>query len=656
MLTWIITTVDCNSEFRLKRSLLNDGWKPVGTVIDLKNAEVVKKDGPLHITHMPLENDKRARRGSNFDRGYEEFLRNYHSDNGIDRRGRYRVKESEESGSAESSSYSNEDDDGESGSNEDNRQRYTKKNAKAKNGKQNAPKKKSTKKCTTERRGNMVCSICYDSKNDGKAESCSYNSDPKDTSYEYSEDTVYSNRGGENESLEERDNDDENDSDEAETKKKKPTPQPINKRPPNRRPTPPRFFPPFLGRPPPSKQNYGPQTFLPQNFQPISVSNGRRPIRIQIKNAPDLTLPSPVSLFRYRALESPFGSQHIRLITYPNGPPPFVNNPSQNQNRSPQPYTSSRRPVTAAQEQRPPRDINGAHSESLLSNVTKQHLFELIPKIAIQGTNHGVAHGASHGAGHGTGHGTAHSPNREYAAFMNQDWSRCKKSTENDQVCFECYVDGERRKECMYAAVNKQPDKFYKSYTKSKQFSSNHPYSFDLPEASVSKHTKHSEQKSKSHSTRHKDKDNKSKNHHDSTEFDTDSGSDERFTIDLKSENYENQPNTTNGSNVKLNNDTKQEQPQSQPILSSAADVIYGKRGTKPVPEPVALGLFFQTDPGLFNQSVNGHKNDDAQSNIETTTANIHSKPSRNKIKTKSTPNSRANVIRAKTTKAPTAA
>lgn len=652
---WIISTVECNTVIRSKRNLQDNGWKPVvESPLNLNNAEVIHNDdgmddGPLYITHMELENDKRARRDSAFDRGYDEFLRNYHKDNqnGAERRGRYQVKESDESSSDESSSTSDadDDDDDESESNEsdEKRKKYsTKSNGKNKKAEQAAPKKKS-KHCKTEKRGNMLCNICYDPKNDGKAESCSYNSDPKEKSYENSYDTSYSNRDGdkEHESLEE--GDDEDESSESEVKKK---PPPVKKRPINHHQPPPphgpRYYPPFL-RPYP-KQNYGPQTFLPQSFQPISLStNGRRPIRIQIKNSPERNLhrTQPVALIRYRTVESPFGSQHIRLIMenshfgYPSGPPPFANGPPQNhQNRQQQQQQQqhyNRRPVPAAQEYRPPRDINGAHSESLVSNVTKEHQFEFVPKSV------------------------GHSSNREYAAFISKDWSRCEKSVENDQVCFECYVDGERRKECMFATVNQQPDNFYKSYSTSKKFSTNHPYSFDVPTPSVSKHIKHSEQNTKSHSSR---KNNKQKNENNENNdngdysvehFGGNGGSDERFHIDLKSENYENHPNATN--DWDFNNDAKQERPQTQPLRSSGAGVIYGK--AKPGPEPLAL--FFATDPRIIvnnssNNSTKNYKNDDDE-HIETTTASINKhtnsnkKTNRNKTKTTKAPNNAAKSI-----------
>ncbi|XP_031628381.1 uncharacterized protein LOC116344111 [Contarinia nasturtii] len=608
-ITWIIWTVECNAVDKSKRSIQTDA---------LDNVEFIGRD-VSSITHMELEDDKRIRRDSDFERGYDEFLRNYHKDNGIERHGRYQVAESEENESVDSSAdesdedNDNDDDDGESESSEESRKKYKSKpqkngKTKTKKSEQNAGKKKS-KHCKTEKKGNMVCNICYDPKNDAKAESCSYNSDPKEKNYAYSEDTSYSNRDKDPESLEGATNDDENDDREGSPRKKRPPP-PVKKYPTNHRHQQPQYQqqgPRFYGTPQPTHsngyqnqngyQNYGPQTFLPQAYQPISMRpiSGGRPIRIRIKNGPPPpSLPPPnVALIRYRTVEPPFGNQHIRLITYPSGPgsgylPPPPSSPQQQQYYN---NNNNHRPVSAAQELRPPRDINrdinGAHSESLLSNVTKEHLFEYLP-------NHMVSGAAA---------------NPKYAAFISKDWSSCRKTVEMNQVCFECYVDGERRKECMFANVNR-PDNFYKSYSTSKKFNTNHPYAYDLPIPSVSTHTKHSQKKSKSHSTQ------RNKNPDYSVEqFGGDDGGggndDDRFSDDLKSKTHEKRPNDSDGWD--LNHNSKHERPQIRPIPTSVADIIYGtvKAGQEP------LALFFKTDSTSFDtiNNLNNHTNIDSNAN-----------------------------------------
>lgn len=599
--TWIVWTVECNAVEQSKQSIQND---------DHSNVEFIGRDVGL-ITHMELEDEKRIRRDSAFDRGYNEFLRNYHKDNGVERHGRYQVNESDENESAESSDESDEDDDNdddddesESNESEESRKKYRskpQKTGKNKKAEQNTGNKKKSKHCKTEKKLNMICNICYDPKNDRKEESCSYNSDPKEKNYAYSEDSSYSNKNPE--SLEGGNNDDD---DEREGPRKKRPPQqqpPVKKYPGNHRHQPqyqhnpqqaPRFYGP--AHPPRANgyQNYGPQTFLPQSYQPISMRPPGRPIRIRIKNGPPPPIgpsgpPPNVALIRYRTVEPPFGSQHIRLITYPSGPGPAPifspQNPPPNrlppQPQQPQYYNNNNnnRPVASAQELRPPRDINGAHSESLLSNVTKEHLFEYLP-------NHMDS-----------------TVNSKYEAFISKDWSRCIKTIELNQVCFECYVDGERRKECMFANVNR-PDNFYKSYSTSKKFNTNHPYEYDMPVPSVSVHTKHSQQNSKSHSTqRNKNKDvEQFGGHGHGDDGDDYSSGYDRFENELKTKNHEKRPTDSDDWDSSYND--KPVRPQSR-LPTSVADIIYGtvKAGQEP------LALFFKTDPTTFDSinTLNNH-------------------------------------------------
>lgn len=570
---WIISSIDCSEWDKSNHfGIENDAQK---------NTEFIQHDiGPL--THMELGMDKRLRRQSAFDRGYDEFLRNYYNDEDIKRRGRYKVRESEESASDERSEPSNEDDDGddresESNESEENRKKYKPKPQKTNSKRPSKKPEKKSKQCKTEKRGNMLCNICYNPINDEKAESCSYNSDPKGRNYAYSEDTTYRNRDKNPESLEENsESDDEKEESTEENEKdvKKNQPPKLNaaKPPMNHKQPPPRFYPPFNGPRRYPNQNYGPQLFLPQAFQPLSVPSGgpRRPIRIHINNpAP----PPPVAIIRYRTAESPFGSQHIRLITYPGNPPPQQYPPQYRSNR-PAPY-SNRRP--ASEEQRPPRDTKGAHSESFPSNVTKDQPYDNL-RMPF-----------------------SHSANREYASYTNKDSSKCKKSIENGKVCFECYVKGERRRECMFANIN-SPDNFYKSYSTSKKYSTNHPYAFDMPEPFVSKHIQYN---TKSHSNKNKDY-----NAEPIDGFGGFSGfdaSDERFG-DLKLAKYEKLPNASNVWDFNHNN--KQVRPQSQPLHSLSGEIIYGK--PRPGPDPMAL--FFQMDPTIFN-NIMGNVDDDENSN-----------------------------------------
>lgn len=493
---WIISTIECN-------------------VVDQnKQVEIIRYNIDP-VTHMEIGEERRLPRNSAFERGYDEFLRNYHNDNGIERRGKYRVHESEENESGESSSsYSEEDgndddddsDQSESVESEEKipRLRSNPKNKpnKIKNTEQNANRKK-TKHCKNVKRDNMLCSVCYNPRNDEKSESCSFSSDPKEDNYSYSEDSSKGYSSKSPESLEEDENSDEFDERRPQKKKKSQNIYPQQS---------PRFYSPFAQRP---FQNYGPQTFLSQPFQPISRPGKRHPIRQnQLKNPPH-----NVAVVRYRTVETPFGNQRIRLISYPNRIQPTF--PSQKYRKESSKY---RHQDFEGQEIRPPRDINGAHSERLLSNSTKEHLTDDLPSHSNDETDQEYL--------------------GKYMTFMNKDWSKCKKLVDKKQICFECYVDGERRKECMFLNAHK-PSSFYESYSASIKSHSNHPYAFEYPAASKMKYSKNLDE-IKPHSIK----------------------------LSEKKSEYSEQFNFNNKNNSSDKNN-KQNLPQEQQIRS-ISDIIYG--------------------------------------------------------------------------------
>lgn len=549
VLTWIISSFNCETEVTTDN---------IGNVQTSFQSELIRYDTDP-ITHMEMSVERRQRRTPNnsaFDRGYEDFLRNYYNDNGIERAGRYRVKESETSESDESTSAESDESESDERSNES--EETTRKNAnKSKNsGKTNRQKdhptnKKKMKHCKTEKRGNMLCNICYNPKNDEKSESCSFNSEPKQKNYAYSTDNKFENKNSDREKFEDdddRDNSesgesseedeasDEKSSDDEKMEEKRKSPPP-SKKPPQRRPSQhgpgpfrPRFFPPFQQRQNPNlviPSKYGPQVFPPQYRG--------APVRIQLNNAPP-----NVALIRYRTIGTPNGNQHIRIITYPDG-------------RS---QTQFMRPT---QDLRPPRDVNGAQSESFQTNVTKEHEFEYFP---------------------------IDKANQELAEFMSRDWSNCKKSVEDKQICFECFTNGSRRKQCMFASqLKKKPENFYRSYSKSNKFEHRHPYSFELPLKSTSQHSKSKLRKNK------QQKPTKSSN------------SDESNSKSISNESREPAPVYENHSTddwkaTDFIHNGKQ-QPHAQP-LRSVAEIIYGT--TRPGSEP--LGLFFKTDHTHFNATT----------------------------------------------------
>lgn len=63
--------------------------------------------------------------------------------------------------------------------------------------------RKKVKHCKTEKRGNMVCNVCHDSKNDESSEQCSFSSDPPDKKYAYSKGKKYNSKDNSNEDHDE---------------------------------------------------------------------------------------------------------------------------------------------------------------------------------------------------------------------------------------------------------------------------------------------------------------------------------------------------------------------------------------------------------------------------------------------------------------------
>lgn len=222
-------------------------------------------------------------------------------------------------------------------------------------------------------------------------------------------------------------------------------------------------------------------------------------------------------------------------------------------------------------EMRPPRDIDDAQSESLLSNVTKEHLFEYLPR---------------------------HSNNeasRKYSTFMSKGGSKCRKSIENNKMCFECFVEGERRKECMYAS---KPKHHFESFSTSKKSSSKNPYAFEMPPATKSKysHSHYEYEPELRAPKRNKNKTNDRKR----------SKNGDQIKFDVKAAvrvipNHEQMPHEA--ALLDFNPNNKQNQPQSQPPRV-VPDIIYGTMRSHA--EPLALlyksDLKFGTDNS--NQNI----------------------------------------------------
>lgn len=286
----IISRVSTNSE-HLTALTATGKENPNGANIkNTKQSDVVKYDPNVDpITHLEMiaqtiEMDRRVRRNpqsKSFDRGYDDFLRNYQGDN--DRRDNYKVKESEED---RSESDENDDEEDSSGGVEDDDEASHEKSRGAKNRdknykkkndddydriKQESGKSKTSKYCKREKRGNMLCNICDNPKNEEKSESCKLNSDPKDKKYAYSNEKKYSHK----------DDDEERESfEEAREFTTKRPQRPFNNR--------------YPIKPNPPQLTYR---------------------RVQRPNV-------PYSIIRYRTIPLP-RPQRIRIITLP-GPPPSL--------------------------------------------------------------------------------------------------------------------------------------------------------------------------------------------------------------------------------------------------------------------------------------------------------------------------------------------
>lgn len=517
---WTISHIACNAIEKLNIFGYND-------------AEFENNNDPS--AHMEITVAKRLTRSSDFEKGYEEFLRNYHHDNNIgpnhDQGGHYRVIESDENasyGNANDEVSADDDDDEEddesgdgsgdgsesgepaeinegyveydsgSGSEsvESNEKRKSYK-AKPQSKSQGRPAKKlendkhkhkkiekktkpKKKKCKTEKRNNMLCTICYNPTTDEKSESCSYSSEPKEHNYAYTEDSSFGgNKDKEPESLEASNSSENDNESEGQTIKPERKNPPSNKYPVynSRKP---KQAPKYSPSPRPhTNRNYGPQTFdVPQTFR-ITHSRGRPSSRYQTKK------PSPnVTLLRYRTVENPFTSERIRLIV-PTAP---QNHPKQ------QPTFQNNRLPPVSPDVRPPRDVNSAaQTESILSNVTKEHDFEYLPShLNDEASRHSII-------------------------FTNKDGLKCKKSIDGNKVCFECFVDGERRKECMFSKTHK-PTHFFESYTTSKKskhsLGSLNPLNYDsISEPKPKPKPKHSHIQNKNKLKSHSIKQNKTKKH-----------------------------------------------------------------------------------------------------------------------------------------------
>lgn len=424
--------------------------------------------------------DKRSRRNpaTSFDRGYDEFLRNYYTDNG--HHDEYKVKESDED---RSESNGGDDDDsgddnnsggGTSGESSDEseadrsaseeqpsktKKSYNVKNNKRKKNESGEEREKKKKKhCRTEKRNGMVCNVCYDPKNDEQSENCKSGSDPKGKKYAYSKEKKYSHSDGDKQS--------ESFEDSRELTTRHPPVKPFNN-----------------GR------------FHYQQQQP--------PVhfRRNIPLPPNFPRHNPYTIIRYRPGQgpNPGRSQRIRIYTIPGPPPPIVTQ-MQSQMRFPPNFAYQQLPPFPFSETRPQRDtatwfrvikpfpegltgapLNKTHEEvvtkgqparvasrppALNQNTSASEMNGWIPvagpmtprlPAGVLDKDNSIENRRSEEIVSGRSNAEV---DREYAAFISKDWSKCRRYFEGELVCYECGNSGkENNKECMFA-MRSQPDEY----------------------------------------------------------------------------------------------------------------------------------------------------------------------------------------------------
>lgn len=425
-------------------------------------AEFIRYDGDIEpITHMEMiketiEMEKRARRtpqSKEFDRGYDEFLRNYRNDRPHNN---YKVRESDEAESESDDDDEGDNNDDDSGSDEDNesgeesteseeqpkaKKRYSKVSNNSKNGGKNSVKNsanhpkhkddsdedyervkqesnknnKKTKYCKMEKRGNMLCSVCHNPKTDEKSESCKFNSDPKDKMYAYSNEKKYSSADGDKnrESFEDV-----------------------------------REF--TTRRPPPNQQRINNNNWTPYHpsLQHQNQHNCRRP------------MPQPqFAYIRLRNSPGPVRSQRIRIINIPPPSQQYHRPPQQRQFLQqyqqpplpPSPYYQRPYPIYG-QESRPHRDVINYESNLGLRIENKTNEYDLLPAYSKDKVD------------------------REYDEFIAKDWSNCRKFVEDQHLCYECAEENGTNKQCMFVS-KANPENLAKSYSKA----NNHEHNVNVP-------------------------------------------------------------------------------------------------------------------------------------------------------------------------------
>lgn len=393
--------------------------------------DYLKVDPRLSTQPSAFQYQKRDPRSDEYDsyeKGYQEFLRNYHKDGDHDN---YKVNEEQQEEDDEEdigrSDDEDDDEDDDSGNSSDennsssqetedseSEEKYhkPKKSIKAKGKKskddgsdeeydrikQESNKKKKSKHCRTEKRSNgMVCNVCHNPKNDENSEQCSYSSDPPDKKYAYSKGKKFNSKDNDN-----------------------------------------------------SKEDYKPQREL----------TTRRPQSYRYRQ----NYPASRSQPHYRKYPQPivqYGTPRYQIYRTI---PAMILRPQQQTHYYPriqQPKKYPRRYTQMGQESRLYRNVVGYDYGRPRNAAIKK----------VRSDNRRVKGKKTLKNEYVSGRASDENVDKKFADFITKDWSNCERSFENGLICYECDDKKGSHKECMFVSENK-PNESHSGYSKVYKYAS----------------------------------------------------------------------------------------------------------------------------------------------------------------------------------------
>lgn len=404
------------------------------------------------------------------------------------------------------------------------------------------------KKCKVEKKLDMTCTICYDPKNDEKSEKCALTPEPKKKNYEYSNDEKYSSKkqhdsheSDEDQSEEDSDegSDESDDTDTSGEQRSDDEQKELKHHP--------------VVEQPPQQQ--------PQHQQHPQAQAPPPPQPGQYK---------PVYNSRVQPRYTPFNSRAPQVFPAIFNPSPrYFSQPSngvryQNINT---PYGAQRvRLITLP---------NGVKVLQGTTPTTSHNRQRFGPSTGANRNQHGaeevrpqrdLADDLSANGARSNWPWSLATP--QFVQSLSGNWSQCRKIVENQQTCIECLQSDGRKKECMFTNQAKpEKENFFKSYSSTKHYDNEQPAHGQAnggkPKAIVSRVVKHKTHEAFTSLVDHG-------NGNESTDL---NGADDAETANAPDETA---PGQQDG---------------------AAANIVYG------IQKPEQYGLFYQTDPRLFNDA-----------------------------------------------------